>query len=87
MAVGSEPVKDIINLQISGWNLKIISPTECVKDRLAGFYFWDDLQCLNQAVIVAQRNKIDIEEVGRWSKVENSIEKFEIFLKSLNEKK
>jgi hypothetical protein len=87
LAVGSEPVKDIINLQISGWNLKIISPTECVKDRLAGFYFWDDLQCLNQAVIVAQRNKIDIEEVGRWSKVENSIEKFEIFLKSLNEKK
>jgi len=56
--------------------LKIISPTDCVKDRLAGYYHWDDLQCLEQAVLVAQVNRIDLEEIERWSGGEEKLDEF-----------
>ena len=56
--------------------LRIISPTDCVKDRLAGYYFWSDLQCLEQAALVANVKDIDLTEVEQWSKVENKYEEF-----------
>jgi len=56
--------------------LRIISPTDCVKDRLAGYYHWNDLQCLEQASLVAEAIKIDLEEIERWSKVEGKLGEF-----------
>lgn len=69
-AVGEEPVKDILQRQQSTGILKIISPTDCVKDRLTWFYHDRDLQCLEQAVLVAQQNYIDLAEIERWSERE-----------------
>jgi len=83
LAVGAEPIKEIQTLHTSVGDLRIISPTECVKDRLASFYFWSDRQCLEQAVLVAKNNKIDLEEVKRWSIKEEEEVKFGEFLKLL----
>ena len=69
-AVGEEPVKEILELRQATGILKIISPTDCVKDRLAGFYHWDDLQCLEQALLVARENQVDLDEIKRWSEGE-----------------
>ena len=63
-------MRSIVERKESTGVLRMLSPTECVKDRLAGYYHWDDRQCLVQAVLVAQANQIDIEEVARWSKGE-----------------
>lgn len=79
LSVGSEPVKEIIDMQFSTGILKIISPTDCVKDRLAAYYFWDDKQSFEQALLVASNNSIDFEELKRWSQNEGVIEKFETF--------
>jgi hypothetical protein len=57
----------------------VISATDCVKDRLCAFYFWDDLQGLAQAVLVAQHHAVDLAEIERWSLVENHADKFEQF--------
>jgi hypothetical protein len=76
LAVGAEPVKEVSELKFSTGMLRIISPTDCVKDRLAGCYHWDDLQCLEQAVFVVQANSIDLEEIERWSEGEGKLEKF-----------
>jgi hypothetical protein len=76
LAVGMEPVKQIDEIKFSTGMLRIISPTDCVKDRLAAYYHWDDLQCLEQAVLVAQANKIDLEEIERWSKGEGKLDEF-----------
>jgi hypothetical protein len=76
LAVGMEPVKQIDEIKFSTGMLRIISPTDCVKDRLAAYYHWDDLQCLEQAVLVAQANKIDLEEIERWSKSEDKLDEF-----------
>ncbi len=37
LAVGVEPVKQVNELKFSTGMLRIISPTDCVKDRLAGY--------------------------------------------------
>ena len=31
--------------------LKLLSPTDCVKDRLAAYYHWNDRQSLEQAIL------------------------------------
>ena len=76
LAVGMEPVKQIDEITFSTGMLRIISPTDCVKDRLAAYYHWDDLQCLEQAVLVAQANRIDLEEIERWSENEGKLDEF-----------
>ena len=55
---------------MSTGTVRIISPTDCVKDRLAWFYHSNDTECLEQAVLVARANEIDLAEVKRWSVAE-----------------
>lgn len=63
--------------------LRLLAPTECVMDRLAGFYHWDDPQCLEQAVAVALRHEVDLARVQAWSERERSTAKFERFRERL----
>jgi len=56
---------------------------KAIKDRLASYYHWDDEQCLEQAVWVAEENNFDILSIEKWSKGENSLDKFEVFKKRL----
>ncbi len=87
LSVGSEPVKEIHKIQFETGTLMLLSPTDCVKDRLAAFYHWDDLQALEQAKMVAKNHQIDLAEIQRWSNVENQLEKFERIKKDLKTKK
>lgn len=75
--MGKEPIKEIITLHFSTGELRIISPTDCVKDRLAAYYHWGDQQSLEQAVIVAKDNEIDLDELKRWSRAEGKSSDFQ----------
>ncbi len=75
-AVGKEPVKEILERKEVSGVLKIISPTDCVKDRLTGFFHDNDNQCLNQAILVAHQNTVNLEEIERWSKGEGKLKLF-----------
>jgi hypothetical protein len=77
LAVGREPVKDIVLLHFSTGVLRIISPTDCVKDRLAAYYHWGDRQSLEQAIMVVKNNVVDLKEVGRWSEAEGKLAQFQ----------
>lgn len=46
--------------------LKIFSPTDCVKDRLASYIYFRERSCLDQAVLVAGKQKINLREVKKW---------------------
>lgn len=85
LAVGGEPVGAIEEILLDTGTLKLLSPTDCVKDRLAAFYHWNDRQCLQQAVWVARAREIDWSEVERWSKKEGDMEKFRRFRKGFEE--
>lgn len=77
LAIGQEAVKHIIEKKFSTGTLKVISPTDCVKDRLAAYYYWGDQQSLLQATLVAQQNSINMDEIRRWSLSEGKLTEFE----------
>ena len=76
LGVGEEPVKQIDEIRTDAGLLRIISPTDCVKDRLTWYYHDKDTECLRQAILVASSIKIDIKEIERWSKVEDKHAEF-----------
>ena len=90
-AVGSEPVREIQEITFSTGRLALLSPTDCVKDRLAAYYYWNDRQCLDQALLVAEMKEIDLREIQRWSGVENKSIEFqsirEAFVKAARKRK
>ena len=77
LSVGEEPVKEINTIQYQTGELKLISPTDCVKDRLAAYYHWQDQQSLEQAISISERHKINLKEIERWSKNEGMDYKFQ----------
>ena len=79
LSVGAEPVKEISEIIKEDKVLKLLSPTDCVKDRLAAYYFLNDRQSLDQAILVCRNNPVNLNEVKRWSKNENMENKFRLF--------
>ena len=86
LGVGDAPVEEIAEIETEAGVLRLLTPTDCVKDRLAAYYHWDDEQCLQQAIWVAQQNKVNLESVREWSINEGSEQKYLKFYKKLKEK-
>jgi len=87
LGVGEEPVKQIDEIQTGAGVLRVISPTDCVKDRPTWYYHDKDTECLRQAILVANCNSIDLKEIERWSKVEGRSGKFAHIKVQLQRKK
>ncbi len=83
--VGDAMVREFAELHTRVGTLRLLAPTECVMDRLAGYYHWDDPQCLDQATLVARRHAIDLGRIEKWSRSERSLEKFRRFRERLRE--
>jgi hypothetical protein len=71
LAVGSEPVQEIYRFPLETGTLKIISPTDAVKDRLLGYFYWRDRQSLQQTFLIARDQEVDFDELDRWAQVED----------------
>lgn len=73
-AAGIEAIKTVVG------PLRVITPTHCVMDRLAAFVHWNDRQCYDQAIWVAQSQVIDWKELEGWAANEGmSEEKWLVF--------
>jgi hypothetical protein len=83
LSIGMEPVKVVDEIQYDTGVLRIISPTDCVKDRLAAYYHWGDRQCLAQAIFVSKLHEIDLEEIQRWSTIEGKLPEYIRFKENL----
>ena len=79
LGVGDDSVSKVDEIKTKFGTLKLLTPTDCVKDRLAAYFHWDDEQSLTQAVWVALKNEIDLENIEIWACKEQSVEKFEKF--------
>jgi len=79
-AVGNEPLKGEQKLKTKLGTLVLMTPTDSVKDRLSAYYHWNDPQALEQALMVAESQKIDFLDVKRWSEQEGHGEKYRQFL-------
>ena len=84
LGVGDAPVREIASRKTETGILRLLTATDCIKDRLAGYYHWDDEQNLEQAIWVANENKFDIDTIEEWSDKEGEREKFMIFKSRVN---
>lgn len=76
VSIGNEiPIKKFKKLK----TLTLFTPTDCVKDRLAAYYHWNDPQSLEQALMVAKTQRVNIKNIMEWSIKEGSEEKFKRF--------
>lgn len=85
-AVGKEPLKGEKKLKTKFGTIVLMTPTDSVKDRLAAYYHWNDQQALEQAIMVAESQKINFHEVKRWSEKEGHIGKYRQLIKRLHNK-
>lgn len=83
LMVGNEVVKETATIHTDVGTLRLLTATDAVKDRLSSFYHWDSEQTLEQALMIAKQNKVDLENIKEWSKKEKCLDKFEIFKKHL----
>ena len=81
LSIGDMLIKKWKKLRLKTGILELLTPTQCVMDRLAAFYHWNDRQSLIQAVMVAKRQRIKIKEIEKWSIGEGMKEKFRQFVK------
>lgn len=65
--VSPEAVPD---LQTPWGPLRVITPTQCVMDRLAAFWHWQDRQAWDQAVLVARHQAVDFRELENFARRE-----------------
>lgn len=84
VSIGNEPVSKFNNLETRFGIICLLTPTDCVKDRLAAYFFWDDRQALDHAVMVAKRNRIYLQKIGKWAEKQGEIEKYEFFRKKVS---
>lgn len=66
-------------LEVDGKKIKILSPTDCVKDRLATYIHFKNRVGLEQAVMVAEKHPVNFERIRKWCETENSSAVFEEF--------
>ena len=85
VAIGNEPIENYEYHQTPLGTIKMLTPTDSIKDRLSGFYHWDDKQSLDQALFIYKEipQRINIDEIRKWSKHEGHLKRFEIFLEHL----
>lgn len=58
--------KDCAIIELPVGNLRIITPTQSVMDRLAAAYAWNDEQSRDQAIMVAAIQEIDWTALKQW---------------------
>jgi len=83
VSIGDEPLSEFNYLKTDFGIICLLTPTDCIKDRLAAYFFWNDQQSLDQAIMVAKRNKINLSEIKKWAKKQGESEKYNVFVKKL----
>lgn len=83
VTVGDEVVRTWSRLPTPAGTLQILTPLQCVQDRLAAFYHWRDTQGLEQALLVAQAHRIPMAKLESWSQAEGHAADFAEFRRRL----
>jgi len=79
LAIGNRPVQKVHEINENNQTLKLLTPTQSVMDRLTAYYFWNDRQSLEQAVLISKNQELDFDEIKKWSIEEGATEKFNDF--------
>ena len=84
LAVGEEVLTSWDTRFLEDQRLFILTPTDCIRDRLAAFIHWKDFSSLEQALAVAKNHPIEIGAIEAWWRAEGGARQFEIFAERLS---
>ncbi len=82
--IGNEPIQNFAERVVDGKTLKLLTPTDCIKDRLASYIHWNDKQAVEQAALVACRHPHDRDAIARFCSNEGSKSAYEVFSKRVS---
>jgi hypothetical protein len=81
VAIGQQtPVRPEGELKVRDTIVKMYSPTQCVMDRLAAWFHWNDRGSFIQALWVCERHPVSLDKIKRWASKEGESEKLEQFI-------
>jgi len=74
-------------IEVEGRWLRLLSPTDCVKDRLAGYIHWNSRANFDQAALICrqQAERVDLQQVEQWCKKEGGLAAFKELESNLQE--
>ena len=74
-------------IEVEGRVLRLLSPTDSVKDRLAGYIHWKSRANFDQALLICRRQqgRVDLESVRAWCEAEGGLAAFEELYSKLSE--
>ena len=87
LAIGNQLLPPIKETLVQGKRIKILSPTDAIKDRLAGWIYFNDPQNLEQAKIVYQSVGGNLTRIKQWLKSEGALDKYKDFIEALKIKR
>lgn len=85
-SVGEDPILEYNIIETEYGSLKLLTPTDCVKDRLSAFYYWNDQEALHQALLVVQRHPVNMTEIESRSRREGKTQMCRVFLEMFSGK-
>ena len=79
LAIGGDVNIEPVEIRLRDKVALALSATDSCRDRLSGYFHWQDRESLAVAIEIAVRNEIDWHAVKSWSEKEGAIEGFEDF--------
>ena len=67
-------------MKVNNTIITMYSPTQCVMDRLAAWFHWNDRRSLIHAIWVCEKHPVNLDKIKRWAKKEGEPEKFVQFI-------
>lgn len=83
LSIGSDYKIEPVEMRLSGRTLLCLSATDSCRDRLAGFFHWNDRPGLRAAIQIILRSDVDLKKIRIWSEAEGATARFEAFLAEL----
>lgn len=71
VSLGNQLTKEFNELKTQVGTLKLLTPTDCIKDRLCALVYHGGEECFNQAIAVAHLNLFDKDNLINWAKNED----------------
>jgi hypothetical protein len=83
LGIGTDSTIEPHDVKVDGIILKILSPTDCIKDRLASYIHFKTEDALDQAVLVANAQPFDLNSLKIWCRREGSPETFKVLIERI----
>jgi len=86
VSIGNKPVKNFNKIKTKYGEIKLLTPLDSIKDRIAAYIYWNDQQSLKQAYLIYKNFPVNLSKIKGWLKNENQIEKYEYIKKFFTKK-